>query len=188
MCFDLAEDFDGRGGTAAQGVPLALDLSSLASVRTFAQTVIGKLAVSPIDVLVLNAGAQVTDLGQRTAEGLKRRLPSITSLITCRCGFCPRALIHSPFAEPRIGSHSVRTLNVCTFEKSRHKEFFSNFRVGYFCIRRPRRNCLTSSDVEAVGSFRHFSTDSTASPCQNLLLSLLLHEVASPLFWRTRCP
>jgi NAD(P)-dependent dehydrogenase (short-subunit alcohol dehydrogenase family) len=86
-----------RGGTAAQGETLAADLSSLASVRTFAQAVIGKLAGSPIDVLALNARAQFADLSRRP-RALKRRSPSITSLITCCCGFCFRTW---PGGEPR---------------------------------------------------------------------------------------
>lgn len=62
----------GTGRDLPTGVEvLPLDLSSLASVRTFAQEVTRHLAGTPIDVLVLNAGTQASNLESRTADGFE---------------------------------------------------------------------------------------------------------------------
>ncbi len=50
---------------------LPLDLSSLESVREFADTVIDHLEGEPIDVLVLNAGTQASNLDGRTVDGFE---------------------------------------------------------------------------------------------------------------------
>ena len=48
-----------RGGRVLPGITvLPLDLAGLASVRAFAEAVLGKLDGSEINALVLNAGAQ----------------------------------------------------------------------------------------------------------------------------------
>lgn len=52
-------------------VILPLDLTSLDSVRGFAQAVIERLDGTPIDALVLNAGTQTSDLKQRTRDGFE---------------------------------------------------------------------------------------------------------------------
>jgi NAD(P)-dependent dehydrogenase (short-subunit alcohol dehydrogenase family) len=60
-----------RSATMTQGEALALDLSSLSSVQMFARAVSDKLGSSPIDALVLNAGAQFGNLNRRTHEGFE---------------------------------------------------------------------------------------------------------------------
>lgn len=50
---------------------LPLDLERLASVRSFAAAVAEKLGDNRIDSLVLNAGMQAGDLGQRTEDGFE---------------------------------------------------------------------------------------------------------------------
>lgn len=50
-------------------VLLPLDLASLASVRDFAEAVIGELGESRIDVLVLNAGMQSSTTERRSTDG-----------------------------------------------------------------------------------------------------------------------
>jgi NAD(P)-dependent dehydrogenase (short-subunit alcohol dehydrogenase family) len=57
----------GPDGTEA----LPLDLNSLASVRTFADAVKTRLAGSPIDMLVLNAGLQYPKAEHRSADGFE---------------------------------------------------------------------------------------------------------------------
>jgi NAD(P)-dependent dehydrogenase (short-subunit alcohol dehydrogenase family) len=62
----------GSGRDVPAGVEtLPLDLTSLASVRGFAEAVIGRLGGVPIDALVLNAGTQTSDLKGRTADGFE---------------------------------------------------------------------------------------------------------------------
>lgn len=62
----------GTGRVVPAGVDiLPLDLTTLASVRAFADAVITRLAGTPIDALVLNAGTQTSDLKQRTADGFE---------------------------------------------------------------------------------------------------------------------
>jgi NAD(P)-dependent dehydrogenase (short-subunit alcohol dehydrogenase family) len=48
---------------------LPLDLSSLAQVRAFAAAVLGRLDGEPIDMLILNAGAQFLNTSARSADG-----------------------------------------------------------------------------------------------------------------------
>jgi NAD(P)-dependent dehydrogenase (short-subunit alcohol dehydrogenase family) len=48
---------------------LALDLASLATVREFASAVLGRLDGTPVDALVLNAGAQFRSAAARSADG-----------------------------------------------------------------------------------------------------------------------
>jgi NAD(P)-dependent dehydrogenase (short-subunit alcohol dehydrogenase family) len=50
---------------------LPLDLSSLTDVRTFAAAVPGRLGGEPIDMLVLNAGAQYRNTSARSADGFE---------------------------------------------------------------------------------------------------------------------
>ena len=50
---------------------LPLDLSSLADVRTFAAAVLDHLGGEPIDMLVLNAGAQFRNTSARSADGFE---------------------------------------------------------------------------------------------------------------------
>jgi len=50
---------------------LPLDLSSLAEVREFAAAVPGRLDGEPIDMLVLNAGAQFMNTSARSADGFE---------------------------------------------------------------------------------------------------------------------
>jgi NAD(P)-dependent dehydrogenase (short-subunit alcohol dehydrogenase family) len=57
----------GRGGADAETLPL--DLSRLESVHAFAQAVVDRLEGTPIDALVLNAGVQIWNDEQRTADG-----------------------------------------------------------------------------------------------------------------------
>jgi NAD(P)-dependent dehydrogenase (short-subunit alcohol dehydrogenase family) len=50
---------------------LPLDLSSLSGVRAFAAAVLDRLGGEPIDVLVLNAGAQFRNTAARSADGFE---------------------------------------------------------------------------------------------------------------------
>jgi NAD(P)-dependent dehydrogenase (short-subunit alcohol dehydrogenase family) len=50
---------------------LPLDLSSLSDVRTFAAAVLGRLDGEPIDMLVLNAGAQFMNTSARSDDGFE---------------------------------------------------------------------------------------------------------------------
>jgi len=50
---------------------LPLDLSSLSDVRTFAAAVLDRLDAEPIDMLVLNAGAQFMNTSARSADGFE---------------------------------------------------------------------------------------------------------------------
>jgi NAD(P)-dependent dehydrogenase (short-subunit alcohol dehydrogenase family) len=59
----------GHGPSGVDVIPL--DLSSLASVRSFADEVKQKLGSEKIDMLVLNAGAQFADAAQRSADGFE---------------------------------------------------------------------------------------------------------------------
>jgi NAD(P)-dependent dehydrogenase (short-subunit alcohol dehydrogenase family) len=60
----------GSGRAMPEGVEvMPLDLASLASVRSFADGVKQRLGAAPIDVLVLNAGAQYRKAGQLSADG-----------------------------------------------------------------------------------------------------------------------
>jgi NAD(P)-dependent dehydrogenase (short-subunit alcohol dehydrogenase family) len=56
-----------RAPTGVEVLPL--DLASLTSVRTFAEAVKRRLGDHPIDMLVLNAGAQWPDVSRRSADG-----------------------------------------------------------------------------------------------------------------------
>lgn len=56
---------------AEYGETLLLDLSSLASVRNFAEQVINTLKDESIDFLVLNAGIAGTDPFQKTEDGFE---------------------------------------------------------------------------------------------------------------------
>ena len=61
-----------RGGRVLPGITvLPLDLAGLASVRAFAEAVLGKLDGSEINALVLNAGAQFPNVDQRTDDGFE---------------------------------------------------------------------------------------------------------------------
>lgn len=60
----------GANRVVPEGVDvLPLDLTSLGSVREFAEAVRGRLGDRSIDALVLNAGVQVTRTGERTVDG-----------------------------------------------------------------------------------------------------------------------
>ena len=60
----------GAGRTAPAGVEiLPLDLTSLASVRAFARSVIEQIGDARIDLLILNAGMRGSDADQRSADG-----------------------------------------------------------------------------------------------------------------------
>jgi NAD(P)-dependent dehydrogenase (short-subunit alcohol dehydrogenase family) len=62
----------GARGAGPDGVEaLPLDLASLASVRTFAKAVQERLGGAPINMLVLNAGAQYRKAGPRSADGFE---------------------------------------------------------------------------------------------------------------------
>lgn len=62
----------GSGRTLPEGAEaFPLDLSSLQSVRSFADAVKQRLANAKIDVLVLNAGIQAADHGRRSEEGFE---------------------------------------------------------------------------------------------------------------------
>src|SRR5690606_6381722 len=50
---------------------LSLDLSSLDSVRSFAERVKERLETTPVDVLILNAAIQTKDNQQRSADGFE---------------------------------------------------------------------------------------------------------------------
>ena len=61
-----------KGNDLREGTQvLPLDLSSLVSVRTFADSVKQHLGDSKIDILVLNAGIKATDNRQRSEEGFE---------------------------------------------------------------------------------------------------------------------
>ena len=60
---------NGRAVPGAEVFPL--DLASLASVRTFAETVHQRIGSARIDMLVLNAGAQFRNGSQRSADGFE---------------------------------------------------------------------------------------------------------------------
>ena len=62
-----------RGGhSGPQGAEVnPLDLASLASVRTFADDVKKRIGEAHIDMLVLNAGIQMSDAKQRTVDGFE---------------------------------------------------------------------------------------------------------------------
>jgi NAD(P)-dependent dehydrogenase (short-subunit alcohol dehydrogenase family) len=60
-----------RGQTSAGVESLPLDLTSLANVRSFAAAAEEWLGEASIDGLVLNAGTQVSDVRQRTADGFE---------------------------------------------------------------------------------------------------------------------
>ena len=60
-----------RSQTSAAVETRPLDLGRLASVRDFADAADGWLGEASIDALVLNAGTQVRDLGQRTEDGFE---------------------------------------------------------------------------------------------------------------------
>lgn len=53
------------------GEPLPLDLARLASVRAFAAAVQESLSGAAIDILVLNAGTQYSNVGTRTEDGFE---------------------------------------------------------------------------------------------------------------------
>jgi NAD(P)-dependent dehydrogenase (short-subunit alcohol dehydrogenase family) len=59
----------GRGPAPAGTTGLPLDLSSLASVRGFAETVIAALDGAGIDALILNAGGQRPTVAERSVHG-----------------------------------------------------------------------------------------------------------------------
>lgn len=60
----------GIGRIAPQGVEiLPLELSSLESVREFAQEIVQQLGDTSIDILILNAGIRGSDADERSAEG-----------------------------------------------------------------------------------------------------------------------
>src|SRR5690554_2682875 len=60
----------GRKRTVPEGTEvLPLDLSSLSSVRSFAENIKKRLGNAKIDVLVLNAAIRATDNDQRSEEG-----------------------------------------------------------------------------------------------------------------------
>jgi len=62
----------GSGRIAPEGTDiLPLDLSSLKSVRSFADNIKQRLGNAKIDILVLNAGIQATDNKQRSEEGFE---------------------------------------------------------------------------------------------------------------------
>jgi NAD(P)-dependent dehydrogenase (short-subunit alcohol dehydrogenase family) len=61
---------------------LALDLSSLAGVRAFAAAVLDRLDGEPIDMLVLNAGAQFRNTSARSADGFE--LTFAVNHLACR--------------------------------------------------------------------------------------------------------
>jgi NAD(P)-dependent dehydrogenase (short-subunit alcohol dehydrogenase family) len=62
----------GGGREVPAGVEvLPLDLSSLAGVRAFADTVIAEIGENVIDVLILNAGMQSPATGPRSADGFE---------------------------------------------------------------------------------------------------------------------
>jgi len=60
-----------RGKAPSKLETLPLDLTRLASVRSFAAAVEQCLGDTPIDALVLNAGMQVRDINQRTEDGFE---------------------------------------------------------------------------------------------------------------------
>jgi NAD(P)-dependent dehydrogenase (short-subunit alcohol dehydrogenase family) len=60
-----------RGQARTPIETLPLDLSQLTSVRSFADAVSTRLRDTPINVLVLNAGAQFGNLNQRTDDGFE---------------------------------------------------------------------------------------------------------------------
>jgi NAD(P)-dependent dehydrogenase (short-subunit alcohol dehydrogenase family) len=60
-----------RGRAPNQIETLHLDLTSLANVRAFAADVAAELRNTLIDVLVLNAGVQFTNVNQRTKDGFE---------------------------------------------------------------------------------------------------------------------
>ena len=60
-----------RGNAREMGDVLPLDLARLDSVRDFAQAVSARLGDAPIDVLVLNAGIQFSNIDQRTVDGFE---------------------------------------------------------------------------------------------------------------------
>ena len=60
----------GSGRSAPASVEiLPLDLASLASVREFANALLGRIGDARIDVLILNAGLHGSDADQRSADG-----------------------------------------------------------------------------------------------------------------------
>ena len=61
----------GARTSAGSAGTLPLDLSRLASVREFAQAIERELGPAEIDVLVLNAGAQFSDVNARTEDGIE---------------------------------------------------------------------------------------------------------------------
>lgn len=62
----------GSGRMVPNGVEvLPLDLSSLKSVRSFADNIKQRLGNTKIDILVLNAGVQATDNKQRSEDGFE---------------------------------------------------------------------------------------------------------------------
>lgn len=68
-----------RGSAPAGAEPIPLDLTSLASVRSFADAVSGRLGSSKIDALVLNAGVNPPDGDGRTPAKKNARSPASKS-------------------------------------------------------------------------------------------------------------
>lgn len=60
-----------RGSAPAGAESIPLDLTSLASVRSFAGTLSGRLGSDEIDVLILNAGVNPPDVEGRTPDGFE---------------------------------------------------------------------------------------------------------------------
>ncbi|MFG1945565.1 SDR family NAD(P)-dependent oxidoreductase [Nonomuraea sp. NPDC048826] len=58
-----------REAPAGEAIPL--DLTELASVRSFAESVRARLGTTPVDALVLNAGMILPDVTGRTADGFE---------------------------------------------------------------------------------------------------------------------
>ncbi len=90
------------------GEPLPLDLARLASIRAFAAAVQESLSGAAIDILVLNAGTQYSNVDTRTEDGFEttfagspgRTRPSSPSATTSwtTCGNAARAWRGSPMS------------------------------------------------------------------------------------------
>jgi NAD(P)-dependent dehydrogenase (short-subunit alcohol dehydrogenase family) len=78
----------GARGAAPDGIEsLPLDLTTLASVRSFAASVIERLGGTEIDALVLNAGTLNLDVDGRTPDGFETTF-AVNHLAICSCGCC----------------------------------------------------------------------------------------------------
>jgi NAD(P)-dependent dehydrogenase (short-subunit alcohol dehydrogenase family) len=143
------------GPEGAEVIPL--DLSSLASVRTFADEIKERLGRAHIDMLVLNAGIQMMDATQRTVDGFEVTFAVnhlahyllARLLVPCMADDGRLVMTTSDTHDPAKGVGGPKTLDPEALAHPDKHPRFSAYPASKLCVLLTARSFAALAEVQA---------------------------------------